>query len=72
MRLTAADSDANEWMTTGRTYSEQRYSPLDQVNATTVSQLGLAWHAEFDTDRGRLTRAYASLAGTAVNCAVAL
>ncbi|MFI4934044.1 MAG: PQQ-dependent dehydrogenase, methanol/ethanol family [Caulobacterales bacterium] len=52
-RLTAADSDANNWLTYGRTYSDQRYSPLDQVSTANVGQLGLAWHYQFDTDRGQ-------------------
>ncbi|MGA0601038.1 PQQ-dependent dehydrogenase, methanol/ethanol family [Caulobacter sp. KR2-114] len=52
-RLNGADADAGEWMTTGRTYSEQRFSPLTKVNADSVGQLGLAWHHEFDTDRGQ-------------------
>ena len=38
-RLNAADSDSGEWMTTGRTYSEQRYSPLTKVSTDTVGQL---------------------------------
>ena len=42
-----------EWLTYGRTYDEQRYAPLDQVNRTTVARLGVAWWAEFDTDRGQ-------------------
>ena len=52
-RLTAADADTAAWMTTGRTYSEQRYSPLTAITAATVDKLGLAWSAEFDTDRGQ-------------------
>src|SRR5262245_9419098 len=52
-RLAAADSDANEWMTTGRTYGETRFSPLTQVSADNVAKLGLAWGYEFDTDRGQ-------------------
>src|SRR5262245_38666320 len=35
-----------EWLTYGRTYSEQRYSPLNQINATNVSKLALAWQFE--------------------------
>ena len=30
--LRAADSDAANWITYGRTYSEQRFSPLSQIN----------------------------------------
>ena len=44
---------AGEWLTYGRTYDEQRFSPLDQVNKDTVTRLGVAWSADFDTDRGQ-------------------
>jgi quinohemoprotein ethanol dehydrogenase len=52
-RIVAAEGNA-EWLTTGRSYSEQRYSPLAQVNRDNVKTLGLAWYHEFDanTDRG--------------------
>ncbi|MFN3511811.1 MAG: PQQ-dependent dehydrogenase, methanol/ethanol family [Phenylobacterium sp.] len=42
-----------EWLSYGRTYDEQRHSPLDKINASNVGQLGLAWFYEFDTDRGQ-------------------
>ena len=42
---------AGEWVTHGRDASEQRFSPLKQVTADNVSQLGLAWYADF-TERG--------------------
>ena len=51
--LIAADGDSANWITHGRTYSEQRYSPLDQVNAANVGDLGLAWFADMDTARGQ-------------------
>jgi PQQ-dependent dehydrogenase (methanol/ethanol family) len=51
-RIEAADKNA-EWLTYGRTYSEQRFSPLKQVNRESVGKLGVAWWAEFDTDRGQ-------------------
>ena len=35
-----------EWVTYGHTYSEQRYSPLKQIDTTNVSLLGLAWSYE--------------------------
>jgi PQQ-dependent dehydrogenase (methanol/ethanol family) len=50
-RIEAAD--ASEWLTYGRTYDEQRFSPLHQINTDTVGRLGVAWWAEFDTDRGQ-------------------
>ncbi|PZQ58940.1 MAG: PQQ-dependent dehydrogenase, methanol/ethanol family [Phenylobacterium zucineum] len=51
-RLEAAASNA-EWLSYGKDYNEQRFSPLDKVAAANVGQLGLAWYAEFDTDRGQ-------------------
>jgi len=42
-----------EWLSYGRTYDEQRFSPLKQIDRATVGRLGLAWWAEFDTDRGQ-------------------
>ena len=44
---------AGEWLSYGRTYDEQRFSPLKQINAETIGTLGVAWWAEFDTDRGQ-------------------
>ncbi|MDH5345769.1 MAG: PQQ-binding-like beta-propeller repeat protein, partial [Gammaproteobacteria bacterium] len=52
-RLVAADGEPGNWMTHGRTYSEQRYSPLTAINAENVSNLGLAWYFDLDTDRGQ-------------------
>jgi quinohemoprotein ethanol dehydrogenase len=46
----AADGD---WLTYGRTYDEQRFSPLTQINRETVPKLGVAWWKQFDTDRGQ-------------------
>ena len=49
-----AEADANaEWLSYGKGYSEQRFSPLDKVNTGNVGRLGLAWYAQFDTDRGQ-------------------
>lgn len=48
----AADFNS-AWMSHGRTYDEQRYSPLDSINRETVTSLGLAWYADLDTARGQ-------------------
>src|SRR6202042_535492 len=40
---TPKDSLAGSWLSYGRTLSETRYSPLDQINAANVSRLGLSW-----------------------------
>ena len=35
-----------DWLSHGRTYSEQRFSPLAQINRDNVAQLGLAWYLD--------------------------
>ncbi|HUK90699.1 MAG TPA: PQQ-binding-like beta-propeller repeat protein, partial [Blastocatellia bacterium] len=52
-RIMAADKDPGDWLTHGRTYSEQRFSPLKAINADNVHNLGLAWYYDLDTDRGQ-------------------
>ncbi len=51
-RISNADSEPGNWMTHGRTYDEQRYSPLQQINDQNVAKLGLAWQYKLDIDRG--------------------
>lgn len=51
-RIIAADNEPQNWMSHGRTYSEQRFSPLKQINEKTVAKLGLAWYYKLDVDRG--------------------
>jgi len=46
-------ADGGEWLSYGRTYDEQRFSPLDQINTGNVGELGLAWYADLDTARGQ-------------------
>ncbi|HTY49223.1 MAG TPA: PQQ-dependent dehydrogenase, methanol/ethanol family, partial [Steroidobacteraceae bacterium] len=41
---------ADNWMTVGGTYEEQHFSPLKQINAANVGQLGLKWYADYDTN----------------------
>ena len=52
-RLTAADSEPGQWMSHGRTYDEQRFSPLEQITKANIKQLGLAWSVDLDTNRGQ-------------------
>ena len=49
--LSGAADDASQWLTYGRDYHESRFSPLDQINAANVSELGVAW--TFDTGEYR-------------------
>ena len=50
-RIIGADSEPGSWLSHGRTYDEQRFSPLKKVSAENVSKLGLAWHYRLDVDR---------------------
>jgi PQQ-dependent dehydrogenase (methanol/ethanol family) len=52
VRLANADADEENWLTYGRTYKEQRHSPLTQINEQTIDRLGLAWWAPMGTIRG--------------------
>ena len=50
---TNPDSDAANWLSYGRTYSEQRFSPLKQITDQNIGELSLAWHFDLDTHRGQ-------------------
>lgn len=52
-RINNADKEPGNWLTHGRTYSEQRFSPLQQITDQNVPQLGLAWYFDLDTQRGQ-------------------
>ncbi len=51
-RLEAADDAPGSWMSHGRTYSEQRFSQLDQIRRENVHKLGLAWSFDLGSTRG--------------------
>lgn len=51
--LANAATNNAEWLSYGRTYAEDRFSPLDQVNRESVQNLGVAWSFELDTNRGQ-------------------
>jgi quinohemoprotein ethanol dehydrogenase len=50
--IIAADQRPGVWLSHGRTYSEQRFSPLKQITTENVTGLGLAWTSDLDTNRG--------------------
>jgi quinohemoprotein ethanol dehydrogenase len=41
--LKSGSKTGEEWVSYGVNWSEQRYSPLDQINASNINRLGLAW-----------------------------
>jgi PQQ-dependent dehydrogenase (methanol/ethanol family) len=50
-RIINADSEPGNWLSHGRTYDEQRFSPLTKINENNVTGLGLAWYFDIDTNR---------------------
>jgi quinohemoprotein ethanol dehydrogenase len=52
-QIVKAESQPGNWLTYGRTYSEQRFSPLKQINDHNAAKLGLAWYFDLDTHRGQ-------------------
>jgi quinohemoprotein ethanol dehydrogenase len=51
-RLIAADAEPGSWMSYGRTYDEQRFSPLEKISDGNANDLGLAWSFDLQTQRG--------------------
>lgn len=43
------DADGDDWPAYGRTYDEQHYSPLTQINDGNVARMGLAWSIDLPT-----------------------
>ena len=61
-----ANPDPADWLMISRTFDQQRFSPLNQINKSNVGQLRMAWSRglpagtqEFDADR--LSRRHVSL-----------
>jgi quinohemoprotein ethanol dehydrogenase len=52
-RINAAEDEPGNWLAYGRTYEEQRFSPLTQINRDTVDQLGLSWSRDMGTNRAQ-------------------
>jgi glucose dehydrogenase len=38
-----ANPDPADWLMVSRTFNQQRFSPLNQINKSNVSQLRVAW-----------------------------
>jgi len=51
-RVIAADNEPGQWLAHGRTFDEQRFSPLTKISDANVTRLGLAWAWEPGTTRG--------------------
>jgi quinohemoprotein ethanol dehydrogenase len=51
-RIINADREPGNWMSHGRSYDEQRFSPLAVINDSNAERLGLSWYFDIPTDRG--------------------
>lgn len=45
-------TDGAEWLSHGRTYAEQRFSPLTEITDKNADQLNLAWSIDLANNRG--------------------
>ena len=50
--LAAPEARQGDWLSYGRDYYEQRFSPLTEINDGNADKLGLAWQFETATERG--------------------
>ena len=50
--IRANAATTRDWPSYGLDYGEQRFSRLDQINSTTVKDLGLAWSYDMESVRG--------------------
>ena len=50
--LRTGSKNGEEWVSYGVNWSEQRYSPLKQINAANVTKLGLAWTYDIASTSG--------------------
>ena len=51
----SSDGDGSNWAAYGRTSSETRYSPLDQINSDNVKQLGIQWALDLPKERSLIS-----------------
>ncbi|MGE0335142.1 MAG: PQQ-dependent dehydrogenase, methanol/ethanol family [Gammaproteobacteria bacterium] len=47
----ANPDQGGNWLGYGRTHSEQRFSPLDQIDAGNIARLGIAWSLDLPNER---------------------
>jgi len=53
LRIVDADKEPQNWLSHGRTYSEQRFSPLTRIHTANAGQLGLAWSFDLKSRTAR-------------------
>lgn len=50
--IIGSKNDSQEWLSHGRTYDEQRFSELNQINTENIDRLGVEWFTDLDSNRG--------------------
>ena len=51
-REIADQSRTADWLAYGRTHSENRFSPIDDIDTKTIENLGVAWYLDLPNDVG--------------------
>jgi quinohemoprotein ethanol dehydrogenase len=46
------ETQGENWLAFGRTYSEQRFSPLEQINTSNIADLAVDWYLDLPGERG--------------------
>jgi quinohemoprotein ethanol dehydrogenase len=59
-RLSNVDNEPGQWLSLGRGWQADRFSPLERVNDQNVAKLGFAWEAPFRSHRGRVEHGHES------------
>ncbi len=55
-RLLLADQQPENWMSLGRDFQQQHFSPLTNINDSNISDLGFAWEYDASSRIGRVKR----------------
>ncbi len=55
-RLLRADEQPENWMSLGRDFKQQHFSPLTKINEGNISDLGFAWEYDASSRIGRVPR----------------
>ena len=50
--IIGSKNNGQEWLSHGRTYDEQRFSELNQINTENIDRLGVEWFTDLDSNRG--------------------
>ena len=49
-RALSDEADSKNWLAYGKTYSEKRFSTLDEIDLQSVKQLSLKWYLDLPKD----------------------